>query len=93
MSSLYGKHPTLGALGIRTPVKRKVFISYHHTNDQYYYNEFSRLFSQTFDIFHDNSLDRKIDSTNAVYVNRKIREDHIVGSSITIVLLWISALN
>jgi hypothetical protein len=86
MASLYQPNPSFGGLGIGIPVKRKVFVSYHHANDQYYYNEFSKYFSQSYDIFYDNSLDRKIDSTNAEYVNRKIREDYIVGSSATIVL-------
>lgn len=82
----YPFNPIRSGLGLGIPVKRKVFISYHHDNDQYYYNEFSRIFSQSFEIFHDNSLDRAIDSTNSEYLNRIIREDYIIGSSITIVL-------
>ena len=77
----------LGTLltGLRPP-KRKVFISYHHNNDQYWYDLFSQHFSDTLDLFYDNSLDRQIDSTNAQYVNRRIREEHIFGTSVTIVL-------
>jgi hypothetical protein len=68
------------------PVKRKVFVSYHHKGDQFWYNEFIRLFGGKYDILFDNSLQRKIDSDNTDYVDRQIREKHIVGTSITIVL-------
>lgn len=68
------------------PVKRKVFVSYHHRGDQQWFNYFSLLFGQVYDIFYDQSLDGRIRSDDPEYVNRRIREDYIVGSSITIVL-------
>lgn len=80
----YG-YPTLGTL-LTQPVKRKVFISYHHDNDQWYYNEFSRFFSSGYETVQDNSLDRLIDSNNTDYVMRRIRENYITGTSCTIVL-------
>lgn len=86
MSSIFQMNPSYRGLELLSSVRRKVFISYHHANDQHYYNEFSRFFSGSYDIFYDNSLDRRIDSTKSEYVNRKIREDYIVGSSATIVL-------
>ncbi len=67
--------------------KRKVFISYHHRNDQWAYDYFSREFGEDLELFYDNSLDGKIRSDDPEYVNRAIREDHIVGSSITILLV------
>lgn len=67
-------------------IKRKVFVSYHHGNDQYFYDGFSHIFSDTYDILRDNSLDRRIDSDNANYVIRRIRENYITGSSCTFVL-------
>lgn len=67
------------------PSKRKVFISYHH-KDQAWINQFRALFSGTYDIFIDCSLDQAIDSDNLHYVNRAIREDYITGTSITIVI-------
>jgi hypothetical protein len=73
-------------LGLLKPIKRKVFISYHHKTDQTYYNLFSQYFSDTLDLFYDNSLDRALDSTNSEYLNRKIREENIFGTSLTIVL-------
>lgn len=73
-----------GVLGI--PVKRKVFVSYHHAGDQGYYDAFSRLFSDTFDVFYDKSLDRAYGSDNSDYVRWQIRQNDITGSSCTIVL-------
>lgn len=66
--------------------KRKIFISYHHDSDQWYYNEFSRFFSESYEAVQDNSLDRLIDSDNTEYVIRRIREKYITGTSCTIVL-------
>jgi hypothetical protein len=68
------------------PPKRKVFISYHHKNDQGWSDNFSNYFSDTLDLFYDNSLERKIDSADSKYLNQKIREDCIFGTSLTIVL-------
>ena len=78
---LYG----LGGV-LQAPVKRKVFVSYHHKGDQWYYNEFSRFFSDTFAVFHDKSLDRAYGSDNTDYVRWQIRQNDITGSSCTIVL-------
>ncbi|MGH8510260.1 MAG: TIR domain-containing protein [Gammaproteobacteria bacterium] len=78
---LYG----LGGM-LQRPVKRKVFVSYHHQGDQRYYNEFSRFFSDTFDVFYDKSLDRTYESDNTDYVRWQIRQNDITGSSCTIVL-------
>lgn len=66
--------------------KRKVFISYHHRGDQKWFDEFTRLFSERYEIFFDNSLDGRIRSDDPEYINRKIREENIFGTSITMVL-------
>ena len=68
------------------PTKRKVFVSYHHGGDAAYYAAFSQQFSETYDVVHDNSVDRLIDSDDVDYVLRKIREDYMIGTSCTIVL-------
>lgn len=68
------------------PVKPKVFVSYHHNNDQQWYNSFSDLFSGVYDLFTDTSLERKYDSNDTGYVDRAIRENNITGSSVTVVL-------
>ncbi len=60
--------------------------SYHHGGDQWYCNEFSRIFSDTYEVVQDSSLDRAIDSDDPEYVMRRIRENNITGTSCTIVL-------
>ncbi|BAZ92421.1 phage-related protein, tail component [Thiohalobacter thiocyanaticus] len=72
----------LSGLGI----KRKVFVSYHHGGDKAYYDAFINAFSNAYDVIHDNSVERAIDSSNTDYVIRRIRENFITGSSSTIVL-------
>src|SRR5690349_7530115 len=69
------------------PIKRKVFVSYHHGGDQAYYEAFSKAFCDTYDVITDNSLERELDSENVDYVMRRIRENYISGSSCTIVLV------
>lgn len=69
-----------------TQPKRKVFISYHHGNDQLFYDHLSKVYSDKFDIFHDTSLDRAIQSDSADYIRWSIRQNNIHGSSCTIVL-------
>lgn len=81
IGELYGLRGVL-----QTPVKRKVFVSYHHAGDQGYYDAFSRFFSDTFDVFYDKSLDRAYESDNTDYVRWQIRQNDITGSSCTIVL-------
>ena len=66
--------------------KRKIFVSYHHGNDAQYYQGFAQYYSTTYDVLQDVSVDRVIDSDNADYVIRTIRENYITGSSCTVVL-------
>jgi len=75
-------------MGLRTilTAKPKVFVSYHHQRDQSYYERFTKLFDQGYDIITDTSIDRIIDSDDADYQQQIIRDQHISGSSITIVL-------
>lgn len=68
------------------PIKRSVFISYHHGGDQWYYDEFSRLHHDEYETLWDNSLERRIDSDNVDYVIQRIRDKFITGTSCTIVL-------
>jgi hypothetical protein len=81
-------NPTLGSLApLFAPVKHKVFVSYHHGGDQTYYDAFSRTFHDTYDVIYDNSVERRIDSDDPVYVLRRIRDNFITGSSCTMVLV------
>jgi hypothetical protein len=68
------------------PEKRKVFISYHHKNDQWYYNTLSAAINSGYTAVQDNSLDRDIDSDDVDYVIQRIRDNYISGTSCTIVL-------
>lgn len=88
MQNFLNSHINSYPYGVKNslPFKRKIFISYHHKNDQYWYDQFSSVFSDQLDLFFDNSLERKIDSDNAPYLDRKIREEYIKGTSITILL-------
>jgi hypothetical protein len=69
------------------PVKRKVFVSYHHGGDQAYYDAFSKAFCDTYDVITDNSLERRVDSEDVNYVMQRIRDNYVTGSSCTIVLV------
>jgi len=68
-------------------VRRRVFLSYYHGGDQWYYDAFSRMFHDEYELISDTSLERRIDSDNVDYVLRRIRENYITGSSCTIVLV------
>jgi hypothetical protein len=78
--------PIRPLLGEIPKTKRKVFVSYYHKEDQYYYNELSEVCSDRLELFYDNSLDREINSDNDNYVLSTIAQDHIKGSSVTLVL-------
>lgn len=77
----------LSAFFTNLTIKRKVFVSYHHDEDQTYYDAFAKMFCEAYDCVTDNSLERAFDSDDCDYVMRRIRENHISGSSATIVLL------
>lgn len=80
----FGERP----FGLRpqASAKPKVFVSYHHQRDQMYYDRFAKLFANGYEIITDTSIDRKIGSDDVDYQQQIIREQHITGSSITIVL-------
>jgi hypothetical protein len=84
------RYPKLAAAAVREafkiPRKPRVFVSYHHGNDQAYYDAFTRVFSDHYDIITDRSLERRLDSDDVDYQQRHIREQNITGSSLTIVL-------
>lgn len=77
----------LATFGSNRFVRRRVFLSYHHGGDQWYYDAFSRTFHNEYELISDTSLERRIDSDNVDYVLRRIRENYITGSSCTIVLV------
>jgi len=89
--NLFSKFPSkparLADMFFNLPKKPDVFVSYHHKNDQGWYDRFSTLFGDAYNLFNDTSIGRKIDSDDPIYQSRKIREDHITGSSITVLLI------
>lgn len=68
------------------PTKPRVFVSYHHRNDQYYADWFTTLFDRTYSVVTDRSLDAGLDSDDAEYIYQRIRDEFISGTSCTIVL-------
>jgi hypothetical protein len=66
--------------------KRSVFVSYHHWVDQGWYKDFTRFFCEIYDVIDDTSPERAKDSDDADYIMWSLRNEHIKGSSCTIVL-------
>jgi hypothetical protein len=77
------------ALARMTASRRKIFVSYHHDEDQHYYNALSEAAHDEYKLIYDNSLDRRINSKNPDFVMRQIREEFITGTSVTVVLCGI----
>lgn len=71
----------------KTTVRPRVFVSYQHSSDQYYYDEFSRIFHDNYETVYDASLERRIDSENSDYVMQRIRDGYLTGTSCTILLV------
>ncbi len=73
-------------------VRHKTFISYHH-EDQEEVDEFIEKFDHERDVFiaravgSDQTLDKLIDSDDDDYVMRRIREDHIQDSTVTLLFV------
>jgi hypothetical protein len=73
-----------GLIPLQQPTKRKVFITFHHA-DEWYRNEFDRLFGEHF-------ISKAVDfgdidpDNDAEYTKRLIQEQHIVDSSVVFAL-------
>lgn len=67
-------------------LRHKVFVSYHHENDQSYREQFERICS---DVIASRSVDDgDIDSNaNSEYVRQKIRDEYLRDSTVTVVLV------
>jgi len=70
-------------------LRHKVFVSYHHANDQYYRNEFEKLFAHYYDIMVSKSVQiGEIDSNlNTETIRQKIRDEYLRDSTVTVVLI------
>jgi len=69
--------------------RHNVFVSYHHANDQFYRNEFEKLFAQIYDIMVSKSVQiGEIDSNlNTETIRQKIRDEYLRDSTVTVVLI------
>ena len=69
--------------------RHKVFISYHHANDQYYRDYFDTIFSSVYNIIVSKSVQiGDIDSNlKADTVRQKIRDEYLRDSTVTVVLI------
>jgi Thoeris protein ThsB, TIR-like domain len=77
-------HMTNGLLSSQEKAKHKVFVSFHH-DDQYYRNEFDRLFGEHFISVSVDPGD--IDPENRdEYIKKLIQQENIVQSSVIFVL-------
>lgn len=70
-------------------MRHKVFVSYHHANDQYYKNLFDNLFSNVYDIMVSKSVQiGDIDSNlSTERIRQKIRDEYLRDSTVTVVLI------
>lgn len=70
-------------------MRHKVFVSYHHANDQYYKNLFDNLFSNIYDIMVSKSVQiGDIDSNLPTErIRQKIRDEYLRDSTVTVVLI------
>ena len=68
--------------------RHRVFVSYYHREDQYYWNQFEGLFSDIHDIMISESVEiGDIDpNLNTETIRRKIRDKYLRDSTVTVVL-------
>ena len=69
--------------------RHKVFVSYHHANDQYYRNEFEKLFVDIHDVMVSKSVQiGDIDpGLSDDRIRQKIRDEYLRDSTVTVVLI------
>ena len=72
-----------------TTAKHKTFISYHHFNDEFYKMEFKKLFSDIHDVMipWDVEVGDIDPNLKADTIRRKIRDEYLRDSTVTIVLI------
>ena len=87
IASLQPKPPSFSLAELYQPKCPRIFVSYQHSSDQYYYNYFSKVFHDTHECVYDNSLRDEIDSEEPDYIKQRIRDEFITGTSCTIVLV------
>ena len=69
--------------------RHKVFVSYHHANDQSYRDRFEKLFAETHDIMVSKSVQIGDISTDlkTETIRQKIRDEYLRDSTVAVVLI------
>ena len=69
--------------------RHKVFVSYHHKNDENYRNRFDRLFSDVYDIMDSRSVEIGDipPGLNVDEIARRIRDGYLRDATVTVVLI------
>ncbi|WP_288681090.1 TIR domain-containing protein [uncultured Brachyspira sp.] len=69
--------------------RHKVFVSYHHENDQYYRDLFESTMVDKFDIMVSKSVnpDEVDNNLNTERIRQIIRDDYLKDSTVTVVLI------
>jgi hypothetical protein len=69
--------------------RHRVFVSYHHANDQLYRDQFERLFAQVHDVMVSQSVQIGDIDPNlpTETVRQKIRDEYLRDSTVTVVLI------
>lgn len=69
--------------------RHKVFVSYHHANDQIYRDQFEELFTNVYDIMVSKSVQIGDISTDlkTETIRQKIRDEYLRDSTVTVVLI------
>ena len=69
--------------------RHKVFVSYHHGNDQYYRDTFERMFAQYYNIIISHSVQIGDIDPNlpTETIRARIRDNHLRDSTVTVVLV------
>src|SRR5260370_22629749 len=65
---------------------RNIFVSYHHWEDQDFYDKLAEVCANEFYPVADRSLEWPFESENPDYIMQRIRDEYITGTSCTIVL-------
>lgn len=71
-------------------LKHKVFVSYHHTNDQYYREQFENLFNNTYNniIISKSVQIGGIDPNSKTdIIRQKIRDKYLRDATVTVALI------
>lgn len=79
----------MGLLDGYNQPRHKVFVSYHHANDQLYRNYFEEFFSNSYDIMVSKSVQIGDISPllNTETIRQKIRDEYLRDSTVTVVLV------